>query len=74
MQPLQVVRISYPYDIEVSMWKSITAKEYTKKPSVQNIHRDAVRFTFVDSPIIQNKIVLTDEIFTKITKNFYNGI
>lgn len=70
----QVVRIAYPYEIEVSIWKSITSREYSKKPSVQNIHRDAVRFTFVESPIVQNKIVLTDEIFTIITKNFYNGV
>jgi hypothetical protein len=70
----QVVRTSYPYDIEVSIWKSVTSKEYIKKPSVQNIHRDAVRFTFVNSPIIQNKIVLTEEIFSTTTKKFYNGI
>lgn len=69
----QVVRISYPYDIEISMWKSLTSTEYVSKLTVQNIHRDALRFKFVDTPILQNKIVLTDEIFTRITKNFYNG-
>jgi hypothetical protein len=35
----QVVRILYPYHIEVSIWKGIKSKEYIKKPSVQNIHR-----------------------------------
>ena len=69
----QVVRISYPYDIEISMWKSLTSTEYVSKLTVQNIHRDALRFKFVDNPILQNKIVLNDEIFTRITKNFYNG-
>jgi hypothetical protein len=69
----QVVRVSYPYEIDVSIWKR-TSREYIKKPSVRNIHRDAVRFKFVVSPIMQNKIVLSDEVFTKITKSFYNGI
>jgi hypothetical protein len=69
----QVVRISYPYDIEVSTWRSLTSTEYVLKKMVQNIHRDTVRYKFDDNPIMQNKIVLTDEIFTTITKNFYNG-
>ena len=69
----QVVNISYPYDIEISTWKSITSTEYIRKKTSQNIHRDTVRYKFIDNPIIQNKIVLTDTIFTTITKNFYNG-
>jgi hypothetical protein len=70
----QVVRVSYPYEIEVSIRKSITSSEFIKKPSVWNIHKDADRFKFVVSPIMQNKIVLSDEIFTKITKKNYKGI
>lgn len=69
----QVVEISYPYDIEISVWKSITSTEYVEKLTLTNIRRDALRFKFADNPIVQNKIVLNHEIFTKITKNFYNG-
>ena len=69
----QVINISYPYDIEISTWSSLTSTEYVLKKTFQNIHRDTVRYKFIDNPIIQNKIVLTDKIFTTITKNFYNG-
>ena len=69
----QVVKISYPCDIEISVWKSLTSTEYVRKLTLHNIHRDALRFKFVDNPILQNKIVLNEETFTKIAKNFYNG-
>ena len=69
----QVVKIFYPYDVEISVWKSITSTEYVGKLTLNNIHRDALRFKFADNPILQNKIVLNDEIFATITKNFYNG-
>ena len=69
----QVVNISYPYDIEISTWKSFTSTEYIRKKTGQNIHRYTVRYTFVDNPIMRNKFVLTDKIFTTITKNFYYG-
>ena len=66
----QVVVISYPYDIKISVWKSITSTEYVEKLTLTNIRRDALRFKFADYPIMQNKIVLNHEIFTKITKTF----
>lgn len=66
----QVTKISYPYDIEISVLKSITPTEYIWKQSVQNIQRDVLRFKFLDNPIMQNKIVLNGGIFTAITKNF----
>ena len=69
----QVVEISYPYDIEISVWKSITSTEYVEKLTLTNIRRDALRFKFADNPIMQNKIVLNHEIYTKKTKSFNNG-
>ena len=69
----QAVEMSYPYDIEISVWKSITSTEYVEKLTLTNIRRDALRFKFADNPIMQNKIFLNHEIYTKKTKSFYNG-
>ena len=69
----QVLNISYPYDIEVSTWSSLTSTEYVLKKTFQNIHWDTVRYKFLHNPIMQNKLVLTNVIFTRRKKNFYDG-
>ena len=78
----QVTLINYPYSIVVSSFKSDSDTDYVMKSITSTtIHRDTIRFRFPFNPItistIRNKniykIVLSDEIYTTITKKNYNG-
>ena len=55
--------INYHFEIEVLMSKCTTPSEYFRYN-----HRETIRYTFKENPIMQNKIVLTDKTSTTITK------
>lgn len=63
----QVVIINYHFDIEVLMSKCTTPSKKSSKLSVQHNHSEIIRHTFKENPILQYKIVLTDDTLTTIT-------